>query len=104
MRLLFTAISCFISFSALAELTGPHYFNDPNGNNREYYLYVPLNLPENSPLVFSLHGWGGSGLSMSSYGSFNSLAESQNFLVLSKQSEVAISSLKIEITEQNGDI
>ena len=81
MRLLFTAISCFISFSALAELTGPHYFNDPNGNNREYYLYVPLNLPENSPLVFSLHGWGGSGLSMSSYGSFNSLADSYNFLV-----------------------
>ena len=73
--LIFLPIFCF------GELTGPHYFNDSDGNTREYYLYVPNDLPEDAPLVYSLHGWGASGLSMSSYGSFNNLAETYKFLV-----------------------
>lgn len=81
MRLLFTAFASLLTISVFAELTGPHYFDDPSGNSREYYLYVPIDLPENSPLVFSLHGWGGSGFSMSFYGSFNALADTHNFLV-----------------------
>ena len=70
-----------IPILSFGELTGPHYFDDPNGNTREYYLYVPSDLPENSALVYSLHGWGASGLSMSSYNGFNSLADTYKFLV-----------------------
>jgi polyhydroxybutyrate depolymerase len=81
MRILMTSFAFLLYGSVFAELTGPHYFDDPSGNSREYYLYVPENLPENSPLVYSLHGWGAGGFSMSSYGSFNSLAETYHFLV-----------------------
>ena len=74
-------ILLFTSFEVMGQISGPHYFDDPSGNTREYFLYIPENLPQLSPLVYSLHAWGDSALSMMSYGSFNNLAEIHKFLV-----------------------
>ena len=65
-----------------AELTGPHYMEDPEGFTREFYLYLPEELPANAPLIYSLHGWGGSGLGVAwGDANFSSLAEEYKFLV-----------------------
>lgn len=50
-----------------------------NGKQRTYKLYVPDNVSESAPLVFSLHGTGGS----CDWGhpEFNSLADQEGFIV-----------------------
>ena len=50
-----------------------------NGKQRTYKLYVPDNVAESAPLVFSLHGTGGS----CDWGhpEFNSLADQNGFIV-----------------------
>lgn len=48
---------------------------------REYYLYIPEGLPENAPLVFVLHGYYGSGISISSYCGMNEVADAEGFAV-----------------------
>jgi len=47
---------------------------------REYWLYIPENLPENAPLVFTLHGYGGTG---GSFWGFEQLAEEYGFMICS---------------------
>ncbi len=37
---------------------GPFYFTD-NNIQREFYLHIPNNLPQNSPIVYVFHGWFG---------------------------------------------
>ena len=51
-----------------------------NGKQRTYKLYVPNNVLENAPLLFSLHGTGGS----CDWGhpEFNSLADQNGFIVV----------------------
>ena len=57
----------------------PFFFNWDN-EQREYWLYIPENLPENAPLVFTLHGYGGTGGSF--YG-FEAIAEEHGFIICS---------------------
>lgn len=59
---------------------GPFYFTD-NNIQREFYLHIPSNLPPNSPIVYVLHGWGGSGASIMSNTAFNILSDQNNFAV-----------------------
>lgn len=45
-----------LQFSALAQ---EKYQFRHQGLDREYWMYIPENLPEQAPLVFVLHGYGG---------------------------------------------
>ena len=47
---------------------------------REYYLYEPLTIQENPPLVFVLHGFTGTALGISSYSGINALADEYGFV------------------------
>ena len=59
---------------------GPFHFTH-NNVQREFYLHIPNNLPANSPIVYVLHGWGGSGSSIMSTTAFNILSDQNNFAV-----------------------
>ena len=59
---------------------GPFSYMD-NNIQREFYLHIPNNLPPNSPIVYVLHGWGGSGASIMSTTDFNTLSDQNNFAV-----------------------
>jgi len=59
---------------------GPFFITHDN-IQREYYLHIPTNLPVNSPIVYVLHGWGGSGDGIMSYTAFNLLSDQYNFAV-----------------------
>ena len=48
---------------------------------REYLLYMPGNLPNNSPLVFVLHGYTGSAQDIMTYSNMNEVAEEMGFAV-----------------------
>jgi len=56
------------------------------GLKREYYLYIPSNLPKNKPvpLVFVLHGGGGNGKNIirALHGKFMKLADRDKFIVV----------------------
>ena len=65
-----------ISFSQ----DGPFYFTH-NNIQREFYLHIPDNLPANSPIVYVLHGWGGSGSGIMTNTAFNILSDQHNFAV-----------------------
>ena len=56
-----------------------------NGLNRTYKLYRPKNLPDNSPMVFLLHGMTSSS-NWTYITGFNELAEKHGFLVVYPQS------------------
>jgi len=58
----------------------PYYFND-NGQIREYFLYLPDSLDSNAPLVFVLHGYGGTANSIYNYSKMNSVADENGFAV-----------------------
>lgn len=55
---IFTAFFLLVAlqFSALAQ---EKYQFRHQGLDREYWMYIPENLPEQAPLVFVLHGYGG---------------------------------------------
>jgi polyhydroxybutyrate depolymerase len=55
-------------------------FND-NGQIRNYYLYRPNSIQDNAPLVFVLHGFGGSAGGMIGYSDMNAVAEEYGFAV-----------------------
>ena len=57
-----------------------HYINI-NGQTREYYLYLPGSLSSDAPLIFALHGYSGSAVSMMNYTGFNQIAENNGFVV-----------------------
>jgi len=59
---------------------GPFNFTH-NNIQREFYLHIPNNLPSNSPIVYVLHGWGGSGANMMYMTGFNILSDQNNFAV-----------------------
>jgi polyhydroxybutyrate depolymerase len=59
---------------------GPFYFTD-NNIQREFYLHIPNNLPQNSPIVYVFHGWFGSGSSIMATTGFNTLSDQNNFAV-----------------------
>lgn len=58
-KFILIAIAAFIGISANAASVKKQTIQD-QGYTREYYMYVPDNLPAGSPLMFVLHGYGGS--------------------------------------------
>jgi polyhydroxybutyrate depolymerase len=58
----------------------PYYFDD-NGVIREYLLYLPDSLEPNAPLIFVLHGLGGSANSIYNYSKMNNVADNNGFAV-----------------------
>ena len=60
--------------------TGQDFTFDHNGETREYKLYKPANVPDNAPLVFVLHGYGGNNQGMVKFG-MNVLADGNEFVV-----------------------
>lgn len=56
----------------------PNFFEWDN-EQREYFLYIPENLPANAPLVFALHGYWGEGADM--LGLFEEQANEHGFIV-----------------------
>jgi len=51
------------------------------GKQREYILYLPANLPLNSPLVFVIHGYTDNALNMMNTTGFNVIADENKFAV-----------------------
>ena len=56
-----------------------------DGKARKYLLYVPNNVKDNAPLVFSLHGAGGVVSTSSHDPNFNSIADKDGFIVVYPQ-------------------
>ena len=52
-----------------------------NNEIREYYLYAPDSLGPGVPLLFVLHGYGGSALSIMNYSDINQIADEDGFVV-----------------------
>ena len=69
---------CFFSFIAFQAQAGYTTFQF-DGLTRQYIYYAPANLPSNAPLLFVLHGFGGSGSGWNGY--FNTLASQNKFAV-----------------------
>jgi len=67
---------------------------DIDGRSRSYYIYLPENLPENAPLVFVIHGYGGSADGIRKYSRFDSLAEKNGFAVCYPQAVVGADTLR----------
>ena len=59
---------------------GPHIV-ETGGQTRLFYLHLPGNLPDNAPLVFALHGYGGSAHDMISFSGMNKIADENGFAV-----------------------
>jgi len=64
---------------------------------REYLLYVPENYTgmEAVPVVFSLHGAGGTKESQYTLSKFNLLADSENFILVTPEATAAIGNLNV---------
>ena len=73
--LLFTA-SLFIGNSASAQMTFEY-----GGQTRQYFLDSPAELDSGAPLVFVLHGYGGTAWSMRNYSGWGAVAESEGIMV-----------------------
>jgi len=52
-----------------------------DGRSRSYYIYLPKNLQEDAPLVFVIHGYGGSAEGIREYSRFDTLAQKKGFAV-----------------------
>ena len=65
-----------------------------DGRSRSYYIYLPENLPENAPLVFVIHGYGGSADGIRKYSRFDSLAEKNGFAVCYPQALMGADTLR----------
>lgn len=53
-----TAFCLILTVALTASAQEKHHFRH-QGLDREYWMYIPENLPQQSPLVFVLHGYGG---------------------------------------------
>ena len=52
-----------------------------NGRDRQYYLHLPSSLSSNSPLVFVLHGLGGTAGGIREYSQMDAVANKHGFAV-----------------------
>lgn len=52
-----------------------------NGRSRVYYLHIPKNIGKNAPLVFVLHGYGGTAKEMIEFSGMNNVADKNGFAV-----------------------
>ena len=72
---------CLLSFGAKAENNTIRGKIKIGGKQREYILYLPANLPLNSPLVFVIHGYTDNALNMMNTTGFNAIADENKFAV-----------------------
>lgn len=63
---------------------------DVDGRQRVYYLHFPENLSENAPLVFVLHGYGGSAKGMIEFSGMNKVADKNGFAICYPQGNYGI--------------
>ena len=71
----------FLCFSCeKPKKTTPLIFQS-NGKDREYYLHRPPSLSLNSPLVFVLHGLGGTASGIREYSQMDAIANKYGFAV-----------------------
>ena len=52
-----------------------------NNETRQYYLYTPDSLGQGVPLLFVLHGYSGSAVSIMNYSNMNQIADENGFVV-----------------------
>lgn len=64
-----------------------------DGRLRSYQIWVPENLPGNAPLVFVIHGYGGSASGIREFSRFDSLASVHGFAVCYPQAVMGTDSL-----------
>jgi len=57
------------------------YTYEIDGRTRRYFLHLPENLSKNAPLVFVLHGYGGSAKGMIKFSQMNPVADKNGFAV-----------------------
>ena len=79
MKTILLFLSVFLSVILFGQ-DGPFYFIH-NNTSREFYLHVPTDLPENSPIIYVFHGWGGNGFGIMNQTAFNDLSDENNFAV-----------------------
>ena len=75
----------------LASDTLQHFTLD--GRDRAYQIYVPENIPDHAPLVFVIHGYGGSASGIRAFSRFDSLATVHGFAVCYPQAVLGTDSL-----------
>ncbi|MFK7983931.1 MAG: serine hydrolase [Saprospiraceae bacterium] len=88
MKKLYFLLIAQLLFSPLSANTTPientglteHIF-EIDGRKRLYYLHLPEKLTQNAPLVFTLHGYGGTAKSMIDYANMNEVANKNGFAV-----------------------
>jgi len=71
-------------FEAIINPSGTYAFFH-GGQNRTYHYYQPLNFPENSPLIFVLHGYNANAEDFMDWLPMKELAEEQGFAVVYPQ-------------------
>jgi poly(3-hydroxybutyrate) depolymerase len=76
-----SAVSCFSLFSfGNSEESNPVIIKiEIGGKQREYILYLPANLPANSPLVYVIHGYTENAQNMMNTTAFNESREVWDF-------------------------
>lgn len=86
MRIALSVSFLFSCFSLPAQTTFPDSIHD-DGIYRHYILYIPAtySASENHPLVFVLHGGGGTAEFMVNYTGFNAVSDTGNFIVVYPQ-------------------
>lgn len=71
-----------------SEWTTKQFTYEHDGLIRTYILHKPLNFVENSPLVFVLHGFGSSAMTIMTYSQMNTIADQNGFLVCYPQGSI----------------
>ncbi len=79
------AIGALTYFAAMRSMDLDYTTFAHNGMDREYLLYLPENLPDNAPLVFSLHGYAMQAQDMWYYTGMNAVADQHGFAVVYPQ-------------------
>lgn len=72
---------CLLSFGFKSESNPIKGKIKIEGKQREYILHIPSNLPENSPLVFVIHGYTDNAENMMNTTGFNAIADENKFAV-----------------------
>jgi poly(3-hydroxybutyrate) depolymerase len=70
---------CLFSFGTNEESNPVKRKIEIGGKQREYIFYLPANLPENSPLVFVIHGYTDNAQNMMNTTAFNASREVWDF-------------------------
>jgi len=79
MALFFVLLAWF--YGTVALKAQQSYSFSYQGVNRQYILYLPDDLPDQAPLVFALHGYGGNSSFMMNKSGMNEVADKGKFVV-----------------------